>query len=254
MQACERPDVVEVWDVTAADPKMLVFLKVRPLCYWLCTCTTAGTGLPLYARVPGRPQCGSNPDRSWLAASVVVRAAALAAAVGLPGPCNEAFLLLSALPLREARRCQNLVRPQRSFFQGNVPKPPGSFLWSSILTQRSPTWQHPCTVYVLLTIPRHPLPPFRAQAYRNTVAVPRHWSQKRKYLQGKRGIEKPPFKLPEFIEATGIGEMRQVGSCTVSGYQIPPGVVPLDGVWLDAVHGGGCRWGCPWEPGASWDL
>jgi len=47
------------------------------------------------------------------------------------------------------------------------------------------------------------------KAYRNTVHVPRHWSQKRKYLQGKRGIEKPPFKLPDFIEATGIGEMRQ---------------------------------------------
>ena len=38
------------------------------------------------------------------------------------------------------------------------------------------------------------------------MSVPRHWSQKRKYLQGKLGIEKPPFKLPEFIEATGIGE------------------------------------------------
>ena len=41
------------------------------------------------------------------------------------------------------------------------------------------------------------------------MPVPRHWSQKRKYLQGKRGLEKPPFKLPDFIEATGIGEMRQ---------------------------------------------
>ncbi|KAK9818025.1 hypothetical protein WJX72_005866 [[Myrmecia] bisecta] len=47
------------------------------------------------------------------------------------------------------------------------------------------------------------------KAYRNTVPVPRHWSQKRKYLQGKRGIEKPPFQLPEFIEATGISQMRQ---------------------------------------------
>lgn len=35
------------------------------------------------------------------------------------------------------------------------------------------------------------------------MPVPRHWSQKRKYLQGKRGIEKPAFKLPEYIEATG---------------------------------------------------
>jgi splicing factor 3B subunit 2 len=47
------------------------------------------------------------------------------------------------------------------------------------------------------------------KSYRNTVPVPRHWSQKRKYLQGKRGLEKPPFQLPAFIEATGIGEMRQ---------------------------------------------
>ncbi|KJE96603.1 splicing factor 3B subunit 2 [Capsaspora owczarzaki ATCC 30864] len=43
---------------------------------------------------------------------------------------------------------------------------------------------------------------------RNTVAVPVHWQQKRKYLQNKRGQEKPPFDLPEFIKATGIMEMR----------------------------------------------
>ena len=41
------------------------------------------------------------------------------------------------------------------------------------------------------------------------MPVPRHWSQKRKYLQGKRGLEKPPFQLPDYIEATGIGEMRK---------------------------------------------
>jgi splicing factor 3B subunit 2 len=46
------------------------------------------------------------------------------------------------------------------------------------------------------------------KAYRNTVEVPRHWSQRRKYLQGKRGIEKPPFELPEFIRNTGISDMR----------------------------------------------
>ena len=48
----------------------------------------------------------------------------------------------------------------------------------------------------------------RLQSYRNTVPVPRHWAQKRKYLQGKRGIEKPAFVLPAFIEATGISDMR----------------------------------------------
>lgn len=41
------------------------------------------------------------------------------------------------------------------------------------------------------------------------MPVPRHWSYKRKYLQGKRGIEKPPFDLPTFIKDTGILEMRE---------------------------------------------
>lgn len=42
----------------------------------------------------------------------------------------------------------------------------------------------------------------------STVPVPRHWGRKRKYLQGKRGIEKPPFKLPDFIAKTGISQVR----------------------------------------------
>lgn len=46
------------------------------------------------------------------------------------------------------------------------------------------------------------------KAHRNSVQVPRHWCFKRKYLQGKRGIEKPPFDLPAFIKKTGIMEMR----------------------------------------------
>ncbi|KAI8827283.1 uncharacterized protein EV422DRAFT_34683 [Fimicolochytrium jonesii] len=46
------------------------------------------------------------------------------------------------------------------------------------------------------------------KSYRNSVPVPVHWQQKRKYLQGKRGIEKAPFELPDFIKATGIMEMR----------------------------------------------
>ena len=45
---------------------------------------------------------------------------------------------------------------------------------------------------------------------RNSVPVPVHWSQKRKFLQGKRGLEKPAWALPEFIAATGITEMREV--------------------------------------------
>jgi len=30
------------------------------------------------------------------------------------------------------------------------------------------------------------------------------------FCQGKRGIEKPPFQLPDFIAATGIEKIRQV--------------------------------------------
>ena len=46
------------------------------------------------------------------------------------------------------------------------------------------------------------------KSYRNTVPIPQHWSAKRDYLQGKRGIEKPPFQLPSYIADTGIATMR----------------------------------------------
>jgi splicing factor 3B subunit 2 len=46
------------------------------------------------------------------------------------------------------------------------------------------------------------------KSYRNTVSVPRHWCHIRKYLQGKRGVEKIPFQLPEYIADTGIARIR----------------------------------------------
>lgn len=42
----------------------------------------------------------------------------------------------------------------------------------------------------------------------NAVDVPGHWLQKKEYLSMRRGVERPPFKLPKFIEDTGIAEMR----------------------------------------------
>ncbi|ANZ76076.1 BA75_02723T0 [Komagataella pastoris] len=42
------------------------------------------------------------------------------------------------------------------------------------------------------------------------VKVPAHWQSKRDYLSSKRGYEKPPFRLPDFIRDTGIMEMRDV--------------------------------------------
>lgn len=43
---------------------------------------------------------------------------------------------------------------------------------------------------------------------KNVIPVPTHWALKREYLSSKRGIEKPPFALPKFIQETGISEMR----------------------------------------------
>ncbi|KAK6590879.1 Cus1p U2 snRNP [Cryptosporidium xiaoi] len=41
-----------------------------------------------------------------------------------------------------------------------------------------------------------------------SVKVPLHWNSKRRYLQGKRGLERPPYKLPSYIEETNIAEIR----------------------------------------------
>jgi splicing factor 3B subunit 2 len=43
---------------------------------------------------------------------------------------------------------------------------------------------------------------------KNVLPVPVHWQLKREYLSSKRGIEKPAFVLPPFIQETGISEMR----------------------------------------------
>lgn len=67
------------------------------------------------------------------------------------------------------------------------------------------------------------------KSYRNTVPVPSHWSQKRRYLQGKRGIEKVPFQLPEFIAATGISKIRaNIHSKNTTNDRMKPKLGKLD--------------------------
>ncbi|RWS29300.1 splicing factor 3B subunit 2-like protein [Leptotrombidium deliense] len=68
---------------------------------------------------------------------------------------------------------------------------------------------HPELVEMHDVTAKDPILLLHLKATRNSVPVPRHWCYKRKYLQGKRGYEKPAFKLPEFIRKTGIMEMRQ---------------------------------------------
>lgn len=61
---------------------------------------------------------------------------------------------------------------------------------------------------------RDPFTLIQLKATRNTVPVPRHWCSKTKYLQRKRGIEKPPFELPDFLKRTGITELRATQQST----------------------------------------
>ena len=44
----------------------------------------------------------------------------------------------------------------------------------------------------------------------NTVPVPIHWAQNGKYLQSQRGKVRKPYKLPDYIEATGISRIRLI--------------------------------------------
>lgn len=44
---------------------------------------------------------------------------------------------------------------------------------------------------------------------RNIVPVPTHWAQKRKYLNYKKGSEISGYRLPSYLEKTGVSKMRQ---------------------------------------------
>jgi len=55
---------------------------------------------------------------------------------------------------------------------------------------------------------RDPIFLIRLKSMKNTVPVPKHWAQKRQFLSSKRGVFKQPFKLPDYIEATGISKVR----------------------------------------------
>ncbi|MES1921390.1 hypothetical protein MHBO_002921 [Bonamia ostreae] len=46
---------------------------------------------------------------------------------------------------------------------------------------------------------------------RNSVPVPAHWCDKRRYLAGKRGVQKVVFQLPKAILDTGISDLRNPG-------------------------------------------
>ncbi|KAA8495835.1 Splicing factor 3B subunit 2 [Porphyridium purpureum] len=57
-----------------------------------------------------------------------------------------------------------------------------------------------------------PLMLLQLKAVPYSVPVPEHWKSKKKYLHGKRGIEKKPYELPSYLLDTGLGEVRDAAS------------------------------------------
>ena len=53
-----------------------------------------------------------------------------------------------------------------------------------------------------------PLFHIQLKSQRNVVQVPRHWCLRRRYLLYRHTVNRGPFKLPDFIEATGIRSIR----------------------------------------------
>ena len=56
------------------------------------------------------------------------------------------------------------------------------------------------------------------KSYRNAIAVPKHWCQKRKFLMGKRGVEKPPFQVPPL-------PLRLTLTCEKPPFHPPPPLI-----------------------------
>lgn len=95
---------------------------------------------------------------------------------------DDAALLLSK------RKIRDMLRPSVADLKRRVARP-------DLVEAHDVTAPDPDFLIRLKTVP-------------GTVPVPRHWGRKRKYLQGKRGFEKPPFRLPAFLVQTGITELR----------------------------------------------
>ena len=92
------------------------------------------------------------------------------------------------IPTMSKRKLRNLIRPSISDLKSRVPRP-------DLVEAHDVTAADPDFLITLKSVPK-------------TTPVPFHWGRKRKYLQGKRGLDKPPFQLPDFIIKTGITDVR----------------------------------------------
>ncbi len=91
-------------------------------------------------------------------------------------------------PKMSKRKLRELIRPTVAELKRRVQRP-------DLVEAHDVTAADPDFLIALKGIP-------------HSTPVPFHWGRKRKYLQGKRGMEKRPFQLPDFIIKTGITDVR----------------------------------------------
>ncbi|CAI7874550.1 unnamed protein product, partial [Closterium sp. NIES-54] len=264
-QICARPEVVEVWDPTASDPRLLVFLKayrntVPVPRHW--------SQKRKYLQVPPAFRRCRPPDPHPVRTEPDMHACGLALpALHQPGSSFRYTRLLLSLccdpSVRWFRESDGIRRDKTHFrlpFHFECLRPPLLFRslvhlpWgtapctvlnpavinvslfflvfsSPVTSSRLPllsSFLLPLTSPPILSSPHlllssfllflspppllHSLP--RSSSVRASLIrsrSPAHhssalmWS----HLQGKRGIEKPVWQLPDFIAATGIEKLRQ---------------------------------------------
>ncbi|VEU35526.1 unnamed protein product [Pseudo-nitzschia multistriata] len=91
-------------------------------------------------------------------------------------------------PKMSKRKLRELLRPSIAELKRRVQRP-------DLVEAHDVTAADPDFLIALKSIP-------------HTTPVPFHWGRKRKYLQGKRGLDKVPYQLPDFIIKTGIADVR----------------------------------------------
>ena len=82
------------------------------------------------------------------------------------------------------------------------------------------------------------------KSYRNTIPVPKHWCQKRKFLMGKRGMEKPPFQVRQ---SPSWSVLKHIHLCASHPCRPPLALVACyigqAGAWLARpIHAALGRW------------
>lgn len=139
------------------------------------------------AAVPRWSRCGTSPPRTRGCSSSSKRTAT-------PSPCR-------GTGRRSASSCRRA--PPAAFAR----VPPPCVLWAGTACARAPRRLR--CVQAHATVALRCCGAGGQGRARDARAAADGPASSASSLQGKRGIEKPPFELPDFIAATGIGKARR---------------------------------------------